>query len=55
MDPTKELSAIIGDLGVQVAYLQAQVRILTEENAALKQAASATTPAHGIGRPSSAD
>jgi hypothetical protein len=37
MDPTKELSAIIGDLGVQIAYLQAQVRLLNQENAALKQ------------------
>lgn len=37
MDPTKELSVIIGDLGVQVAYLQAQVRVLNEENSALKQ------------------
>lgn len=37
MDPTKELSAMIGDLGVQVAYLQAQVRILNEENSTLKQ------------------
>ena len=36
MDPTKELSTIIGDLGVQVAYLQAQIRVLKEENNQLR-------------------
>ncbi len=36
MDPTKEFSVIIGDLGVQVAVLQAQIRILQEENNQLR-------------------
>jgi uncharacterized coiled-coil protein SlyX len=47
MDPTEELSAIIGNLGVQVAYLQAQVRLLTEENTALKRAAGTVTAQPG--------
>jgi hypothetical protein len=45
MDANKEISSIIGDLGLQVAFLQANARMLREENAGLRQQLEALQPA----------
>ena len=41
---------MIGDLGVQVAYLQAQVRVLNEENSTLKQQLESSALTTGAAR-----
>lgn len=36
IDPTPEIKSIIGDLIMQLAVLQAKVRLLEQDNAAMK-------------------
>jgi|LakMenE01Jun11ns_1017448.scaffolds.fasta_scaffold9668224_2 hypothetical protein len=45
MDANREISSVIGDLGLQVAFLQANARMLREENAGLRQQLEALQPA----------
>ena len=42
MDPTPELQQLIGQMGVQLAYLRAELRIQTEIIDAVRAAASGT-------------
>jgi hypothetical protein len=42
MDPTPELQQLVGQLGVQIAYLRAELRLQAEILEAMHEAASGT-------------
>jgi hypothetical protein len=37
MDANREISSIIGDMGLQIAFLQAKIRLMEEETTGLRQ------------------
>ena len=42
MDPTPELQQLVGQLGVQIAYLRAELRLQTDVIETVRQAAAGT-------------